>query len=511
MAYQNVLSLREAERGGYSANAGSPTSAGSRAETPSLEWDAQDQRPLVVDLDGTLIRSDLLIEAFFGELGRNLGSLPNLALALLQGKAAFKHRLSAAEHMDPATLPYDTAVLERIHQARAIGRRVYLASASHENLVQAVADHLGLFDGWFATNLDGNCAGEVKAARLVEAFGEGGFDYIGNDAADLPVWRHAGVALAVRTPVGVARRLKVVKPDASHLAHDRPGWTSWLKLLRVHQYAKNALVFVPLLTGHVFNLLALSQTVLAAIAFCLCASSVYILNDLVDLRDDRNHPTKSARPLASGQIPLAHALLAAPVLLLTALIVAAFISLPFVGVLVAYYALTTAYSFYLKRKMLADVITLACLYTVRVVGGAAAIGTGISVWLIAFFMAWFLSLALIKRCVELVGRRNAKLPDASSRDYKQGDIQMVSALAAASGFNAITIFALYASSDLARDFYQRAEILWLVTPLLTYWIARALMLANRGKMHDDPVVFALKDRVSLGTIGAAVALILVAM
>lgn len=467
-------------------------------------------RPLVVDLDGTLVRSDLLVEAFFSEVGRSPQSALPIAASLMKGKPALKHRLADPTYFDPATLPYDQEVLACIHEARAAGRKVYLASASHENLVREVADHLGLFDGWFATNLEGNLAGERKAERLVEAFGDGGFDYVGNDAVDLPVWQRAAGALAIRAPRSVARKLTLIQPDAVHLAHEAPTWRSWAKLLRVHQYAKNALLFVPLLAGHVLDASAFLQVALAAIAFCLCASSVYIVNDLVDLNDDRRHHSKSSRPLASGAIPIGKALLLAPVLLIAAVALAAAISLPFLGVLAGYYLLTTAYSFFLKRVMVADVITLAGLYTVRVIAGAVAINAAISVWLVAFFMAWFLSLALMKRCVELVARRKSNLPDGGSRDYEQRDIEMIASLAAASGFNAITVFVLYASSDAARASYQRPELLWLAAPILAYWIARALMLASRGKMHDDPVVFALKDRVSLFSIAAAAGVLVVA-
>ncbi|MFU0504428.1 UbiA family prenyltransferase [Pseudaminobacter sp. NGMCC 1.201702] len=468
-------------------------------------------RPLVVDLDGTLVKSDLLIETAFSELGQRPHSLFDMARALCSGKAALKHRLSEPRDFDPAVLPYDGEVLEYIKKARCEGRPVYIASASHEYLVRRVADHLGLFTGWFATDAATNCAGEIKAQKLVDAFGERNFDYIGNDMADLPVWQKAASAVAIRTPAGVLRKLGRTCPVVERLASDRPTLKSWAKQARVHQYAKNALVFVPLVTGHVFELHAFFLAFLAAVAFSLCASGVYILNDLVDLQDDRRHSTKSHRPLANGTIPLSHGLLAIPLLLTAAVSLAALISLPFMGVLIGYFALTTAYSLFLKRQMLVDVITLAALYTARVVGGAVALNTGVSVWLLAFFMAWFLSLALIKRYIELAGRREAKLPDITSRDYKNSDIEMVAALAAAMGFNAVTVFVLYVSSDTVDQLYSRPEILWLIGPVLIYWIARALMLARRGLMHDDPVVFALKDRASLASVAIIIALVVIAM
>lgn len=469
---------------------------------------APDARPLVVDLDGTLVKSDLLIETAFSELGQRPHSVLGMLRALLRGKAALKHRLSEPASFDPAALPYDDAVLDFIRQARQEGRPVYLASASHARLVEAVADHLGLFTGWFASDHTTNLAGENKARKLVQAFGERGFDYIGNGSADLPVWSRAATAIGIRTPGGVARRMARLGPDIEHLPHDRPSWATWARLLRVHQWAKNALVFVPLLTAHRFELDAVLQAALGAIAFCLCASAVYLVNDLTDLQDDRSHRTKCRRPLACGAIPLTHALIATPVLLGLATAAGLAVSPGFLAVLGAYFALTTAYSFWLKRKMLIDVLTLAGLYSVRVIGGAVAIDVQVSKWLLAFCMAIFVSLALIKRFVELAARLDAHAPDPTNRDYKTSDLGMVGAMAAAAGFNAVIVFALYISSPAVDGLYSRPEVLWLVCPLLMYWIGRALMLAQRREMDDDPVVFALKDRASLIT-AAAMALVIV--
>jgi 4-hydroxybenzoate polyprenyltransferase/phosphoserine phosphatase len=470
-----------------------------------------DQRPLVVDLDGTLVRSDLLIETAFSELGRRPHSLLDMLSALLHGKAALKHRLAEPVDFDPATLPYDDEVVTRIRQAVADGRPVYLASASNGRLVGAIANHLGLFTGWFASDEATNLAGHVKAQLLVDSFGERGFDYIGNDAADLPVWARAAKAIAIRTPAGVARKLTRVSGEIEHLDHPRPTLRTWAKLFRVHQYAKNALVFLPLVTAHRFEWDAFAQAGLAFVAFCLCASSVYVLNDLVDLQEDRRHRSKCRRPLASGAVPLMHGLIAVPLLFTAAILVAATVSLPFLGVLLGYFAITTAYSFVLKRKMLIDVMTLATLYSVRVFGGAVAIEVTVSQWLLAFCMSLFVSLALMKRYVELAARFDAKMPDPSNRDYRTGDLEVVSALAAAAGFNAVTVFALYISSDAVHQLYSRPEVLWLVCPVLIYWIGRALMLAHRRLMDDDPVVFALKDRASLFTMAALAAIVAVAI
>lgn len=479
---------------------------------PTAEARARvDGTPLVVDIDGTLVQSDLLIETAFSELGHRPAGLPDMVRALLHGKAALKHHLATSRDFDPADLPYDEEVLARIRAARAQGRPVYLASAANAQLVEAIADHLGLFSGWFASDETTNLSSHAKAARLVEAFGEGGFDYIGNDAADLAVWAQARKAIAIRAPAGVARRLAATTTEVEHLPHARPDWRTWAKLIRVHQYAKNALVFLPLIAAHSFDLGSVLTAFVAAVAFSLCASSVYILNDLVDLAEDRRHRSKRHRPLASGAIPLMHGVVAVPVLLTASMLVAAAVSWPFLAVLVGYFALTTGYSFVLKRMMLIDVITLAMLYAVRVVGGAVAIDVMVSKWLLGFCLFLFISLALIKRYVELAARRDANMPDPANRDYRTGDLEVVTALAAAAGFNAVTVFALYVSSDDVRELYHRPEILWLVCPVLIYWIGRALMLAHRREMDDDPVVFALKDRVSLATVGLAGLLVAAAL
>lgn len=508
--------LNQSDSKGDVSSSGLMAAGDDATETSSTTSDeavssSRGARPLVVDLDGTLIASDLLIETAFSELGRRPRSLVEMLAALKNGKAALKHRLADPIDFDPSALPYDPQVVAFIRTAKAEGRRVYLASASHEKLVSRIADHLGIVDGWFASNKTTNLAGEQKANQLVQIFGERGFDYIGNDAADLPVWEKAAKAFAIRTPVSVRRKLLTREDPVEHLHHTRPTWRTWAKMLRVHQYAKNALIFVPLLTSHHLTPATVISALMAFVAFSLCASGIYILNDLVDLQDDRRHRTKCRRPLAAGAIPLMHGVVAIPILLLGAILVASSISLPFLGVLLGYFALTTAYSFALKRLMIIDVITLAGLYSVRVFGGAVATSVVISEWLLAFCMMIFMSLALIKRYVEIAARRDANLPDPTSRDYKNSDLDVVAALAAGAGLNAVTVFTLYISSDAVRRLYTHPKILWLVVPLLMYWIARTLILASRRQMDDDPVVFAIKDKVSLGIVGITALLIFAAV
>jgi 4-hydroxybenzoate polyprenyltransferase/phosphoserine phosphatase len=462
-----------------------------------LESSALVMRPLVVDLDGTLLRSDLLIETAFSELSRNPVSLFEMLSAAIRGKASLKHFLAMRGEIDPSVLPYDHAVLASIYQASTEGRPVYLVSASNRNLVEVIARHLGIFAGWWASDESCNLSGEVKAKWLVAQFGERGFDYIGNDAADLSVWARAHKAITIRISGRVAQKLARSHTNIEHLANERPSWQTWARLFRVHQYAKNALVFVPVLTAHQFTSGQIYKAVLAAAAFSLCASSVYILNDLADIQVDRTHPSKCHRPLASGTISMWHSSCAIPVLLGLAILIAMTVSLPFLAVLLTYFALTCAYSFFLKRKMIIDAVTLALLYVLRVLGGAAATDIVVSEWLMAFSLFIFFSLGLIKRYVELAARLDASLADPANRNYKLDDLTIVAALAAAAGFNAVTVFALYISSNTVRELYRYPDLLWLICPIFLYWISRALMMAHRRLMDHDPIVFALRDKNSL--------------
>jgi 4-hydroxybenzoate polyprenyltransferase len=467
--------------------------------------------PLVVDLDGTLIRSDILIESAFAFLGAYPSRLPGLVSALFRGKAALKAYIAECAEIDPALLPYDNEILDLIRDARASGSPVYLASASNEKYVRAIAGHLGLFDGWFASSQTENLSAAAKARRLIQLFGNRGFDYVGNDKADLHVWPVARQRIAVRASKRVRAKLAGIDPEAKLIPPAAGQMRAWVKLMRVHQWSKNTLVLVPLLTAHQFDLISFVDAIGAFLAFSLAASGIYIINDIVDIDADRKHPSKKRRPLATGLVPIQQAVVLALVIVALSLILALIIAPAFAAVLLGYLALTTAYTFFLKRKMMIDVVILAALYTVRVTGGAAAISVPVSEWLLGFSMFMFISLALIKRYTELASRLDADLPDPTNRNYRKSDLDIVAALAAAAGFNAVTVFALYVSSETVHDLYRNPKLLWLICPVLMYWLGRALMLAHRRNMDDDPIVFALKDRNSLGAVCLMGAIVLCAL
>lgn len=452
-----------------------------------------DRTPLVVDLDGTLVGSDLLYETFFDAAGRGRLELSRELGTALTSKQALKGYLASRAEIDFERLPYNSEVIDFVTKMRREGRPVYLATASDRRLAEGVAKALGLFDGVLATDATINLKGAEKARVLIAEFGDGGFDYIGNDASDLDIWRHARLAYHVGLSARAERKLRDLHPDKENLGGRRFDGRALIKALRPHQYAKNALVFVPLLTAHQFDLASILLAVSAFVAFSLCASGVYLLNDMVDLQADRLHPTKKKRPFASGRLPLTVGMALVPLLTVAAFCIAWFVSPAFFATLGVYYVATTLYSFSLKKRMIVDVITLALLYTLRVFAGAAAIGVSVSEWLFTFSLLVFTALALIKRYVELATRLDKGLSDPSNRNYKITDLPVIAALAAAAGMNSIMVLALYVSSDDVAAMYSRTQFLWGLCPLFLYWIARALMLAHRRMMHDDPIAFALKD------------------
>ncbi|UPJ47771.1 UbiA family prenyltransferase [Bradyrhizobium sp. 200] len=465
-------------------------------------------KPLVVDLDGSLLLTDVLYESFLNVVPFGFRGTSTVLRA--NSKAAVKHHFAQTSELDYATLPYNTGVMDLIHVAKAQGRKVYLATAANAKHAKAIADHLGVFDGWFASDAVTNLSGTLKAEVLTAVLGKNGFDYIGNASSDFPVWEIADKAYGVGLSNSLERQLVALK-GSNYVALDgNEGRRAWFKTLRVRQYVKNLLIFVPLAAAHQFTLADLITNVIAFIAFCACASAVYILNDLLDLKSDRAHPSKHARPFASGLVQLRTGLLMVPALVVFSLMLATTISPEFVGVLVGYFVLTSAYSVYFKRKMLVDVVVLAMLYTTRIVAGGVASQIQVSEWLFSFSMFIFTSLALIKRYVELATRLDRGLPDRSDRNYRIGDLDVVAALAAAAGLNAVTIFAFYVTSSDAQISYRHPKVLWLICPILLCWIGRALMMAHRRLMDDDPIVFALTDRISAIAIAAIIAAVIIA-
>lgn len=467
-------------------------------ECPDPRPDAEGSVPLVVDLDGTLLRTDMLVEGVCGLIAHDPLSAARLPLWLTRGKAVLKARVSARTTPDVATLPYNEDLLALLRDYRAAGRPLYLASAADRSQVEAVAAHLGLFDGVFASDGTRNLRGARKAERLVEAFGERGFDYAGDATIDLAVWRHARRAIAVNATPGLVRRLKQDHPAVEEIGtQPRMVWRPLIRAMRPHQWAKNSLLAVPALAAHQIGPGTIGVLLVAFMAVSLVASATYMINDLLDLPHDRQHPTKRRRPMASGDLSPLQGMLLAPTLLVLGAVCAVSVSWAFLGIVAVYSATTVAYSTVLKRLMLVDVLTLAGLYTLRILAGGTAVGVPVSAWLLGVSVFLFLSLAIVKRYTELAGRLREGADSAPGRGYRTDDLPVLSALGGAAGYSAVTVLALYINSPDVRSLYDTPTLLWLICPILLYWVSRTLMMAHRGTMHDDPVVFALKDRVSL--------------
>jgi len=410
----------------------------------------------------------------------------------LGGKAQLKREVFARTALTLELLPFDSRVIELLRSTPQRPR--VLCTATDIKPARLIADHLGLFEETLATQGRQNLAGKRKAEALVARFGDRGFDYVGNAQVDLHVWRRARRAWVVNAGAGLARGAARVCDVVAHWPVERGAWRAWLKALRPHQWLKNLLVFVPVLASHRFLDQALAtNATLAFIAFSLCASGVYLVNDILDLESDRSHPRKRFRPLAAGSLPVAHGVIAAPALTMLGIALAWIASPATALALVVYFALTLAYSLRLKRIVLVDVIALAGLYTARIITGTIATGLDISFWLLAFSMFLFLSLAMLKRFTELRVMLIEGRTDAAGRGYFVTDLSVVQSLGGASGFIAVLVLCLYIQSQSNLLMYGRPEILWLLCPLLLYWISRVWLVASRGEMHDDPIVFAAKD------------------
>ncbi|ANI55863.1 hypothetical protein PDR5_41330 [Pseudomonas sp. DR 5-09] len=397
-------------------------------------------------------------------------------------------------------LPYDPTVIKLIELERANGRHIVLATASHVSLAQKIADHLQLFDTVEATNGSLNLSSHRKRDLLVEHYGNEGFDYVGNSHDDIAVWASARKAYVVNPERGVEKRAAAHGNVEEVIHSNTSSAKDWVKALRLHQWMKNILIFVPLLTAHqLTNMSLVLQGLLAFLFFGLCASSVYLLNDLLDLNDDRHHKSKRFRPFASGRLGILAGLLAFPLLLGIAFAGSALL-LPweFTATLVGYYILTLAYSLSMKRKMVVDVISLALLYTIRIIAGAFALGLDLTFWILAFSMFMFLSLALVKRYAELrEAKHSGRTEKTRGRGYYPDDLEMISSLGASSGYLAVMVLAMYIHDPATTRLYAHPQIIWLACPILLFWISRIWMLTHRGKMHDDPVMFAVSDRTSI--------------
>jgi 4-hydroxybenzoate polyprenyltransferase len=496
-------------------NCGAPSVVVERSEPTRLAVRAADADravPLVVDLDGSLVATDLLIESLFVLARRRPLRLLMVPLWLAQGKASLKRHLAQEAAPDVPTLPYRREVIAYLEAAKRRGTPLILATAADQRIAQAVAHHVGLFDAVFASDGTVNLKGETKRDRLIAEFGPGGFDYLGSGRTDHAVWRAARKAIPLRSEPGLGKG-PAGPPEVERVfATPGPDPLVYLAALRPHHWLKNMLVFLPLAAAHRLDEPGLLlHACLAFLAFSLCASSTYLLNDLMDLPSDRRHPHKRDRALASGRLPVVHALALIALLLAGAIVVGLLLPWAFLGVLALYIVLTLSYSLRLKDMVILDVLALAGLHALRVMAGAAAVAIPPSAWLIAFCGFLFFSLAMIKRYAELVVMRTIDGARAHARAYELEDSELLAALGGASGYLAVLVLALYVSGDATEHGFSRHHLIWLVCVLLLYWISYMWLMAHRARMHDDPLVFALRDRVSRVLLGLMAILFLLAV
>lgn len=467
----------------------------------------QTETPLCVDLDGTLVKSDTLHDSLLVLARTHPTKVFALFAKVFQGKAAFKAYVSDWVAPDVAHLPYNRKLLLYLQREHARGREIYLTSGADIRLARRIAEHLGIFSGVWGSDGAVNLTGNHKLHRLRGSLKES-FSYIGNATPDLPLLAEATEAMVANPSMRLRARMRArgIRPAREFEERAHP-LKSLVKAIRIHQWAKNILIFFPLLLAHDLRIESIVSTVVAFFCFSFAASATYIVNDLLDIEADRRHPRKRHRPFAAGDLSAVAGLQIVAVFLTLALSGARLLPPAFLGWLLIYLAATLGYSFYLKRVPLLDVLVLSGLYTVRLLVGGAATGTPISQWLAGFSVFLFFSLALVKRFAELQNLRASASQPRNGRGYLLSDIEQLRAFGTASAYAAVVIFAIYISGRDVMDHYARPNRLWLAVPLLILWLSRIWLLASRGELNEDPVVFAFTDRISL-LVGALVTVVL---
>ena len=469
--------------------------------------------PLCVDLDGTLVKSDTLVDGVLVLARQHPRLLLSIPGWIAKGKAAFKQRVTERVSLDVDHLPYNKPLLEFLFHQHAQGRKLYLATAADRTLADRIAAHFGIFAGVLASDGAHNLAGGNKLAAFQARFGEE-FSYIGNARPDLPILSTCREPMLANPDRALMAGLRSAHVTPHHIFRDgSPPLRAWLKAIRLHQWAKNVLVFLPLLLAHAWSgpqaLGTALGAVIAFLSFGLCASATYIVNDLLDIEADRRHQSKSRRPFAAGNLsalsgagvvffflfvsaslalllPRATAALGAPLLN----------PYSFAEWLLVYAITTTAYSFALKRIVLVDVLVLSGLYTIRILAGSAATGVAVSTWLASFSIFFFLSLAFIKRFAELEALRVRGAAPSNGRGYLIADIEQLRAFGTSSAYVSVFVLTLYIS-NLDQHLYRHSLHLWLLLPILLLWVSQLWLLASRGELNEDPVVYAITDKRSL--------------
>jgi 4-hydroxybenzoate polyprenyltransferase len=460
-------------------------------------------RPLCVDLDGTLIHGDLFWESLTILLGRNPLYAVLALVWSLKGRAYLKTQIASRVSIDPRSLPYNDRFVSYLQEQNRARRPLIMVTAASRITAEPIARQLDLFSEVIASSDRSNIKGDRKRTVLEGRFGRHGYDYAGNSSADLVVWKGCRRAIVVNGSSRLEKRAAAVSTVERSFPKPRTAWKIFARAARIHQWVKNVLVFLPVIAAHqVLDLEVWAVSAVAFAAFCLCASSVYVLNDLLDLTSDRLHATKRERPFASGALSIPFGFGLTAFLLGASIIVSSFLPGQFRLTLAGYYALTLTYSLFLKRKLMIDIVALSGLYTIRVLAGGSATGIALSPWFLAFFVFLFFSLALIKRFVELRSlKETGSAATVAGRRYTGEDLQVIGSLGTSSGFMCVLVLALYINSPQVLALYRSPAVLWFLCPLILYWISRVWVMANRGYVNGDPILFAMRDKATYATAG----------
>jgi 4-hydroxybenzoate polyprenyltransferase len=469
---------------------------------------AAEKRPICVDLDGTLIKTDALVEGLVTIVSSRSG-IAHLSSLVTSNRATLKRRVAEIAGCTPDLLPYNMEIISYLKKKHQEGHRLVLATAADARVAHAVADHLRLFDEVICSDGIRNLKGDEKAAALIERFGQKGFDYVGNDLSDLPIWSAAASVVTVNASRRVMHEVRQLGLPTTTFETQPTLISAAVRAMRPHQWSKNVLVFVPMIMAHAVSEASAWIGALGLfLSLSATASALYIVNDLLDLSSDRRHPRKRMRPLASGALPIPIAVWLAVVL------VSLGIGLGWLSgtivILLTYAVASLSYSLVLKRFPLIDVFVLAGLYTLRVLGGGVASGHRATLWLLAFAGFTFLSLALVKRAGELLSiERSHDRRSNARRGYQPGDVEIIQMFGCASAFSSGVVLALFVGSSSAFQQYRAPEVLWLIVPIIILWHCRLWLATVRGNMHDDPIVYTFRDWVSW-IVGATVLLIMFA-
>jgi len=464
---------------------------------------------IAVDLDGTLTLTDTLHESVLTLVRNKPYLLLLLPFWLFKGIAHLKQKVAEHSELDVTTLPYNQPLIDWLQAEKQRGKKIVLSTAANEKIAKQVVRNFNFFDEFIASDSTTNLKSARKREALQKRYGVKGYDYAGNSNDDLEVWAGASNAIVVNASETVVSKASTLTSISQIFRSERAGFAIWFKALRVHQWLKNLLLFVPLLAAHqIGNAQSLGLLIIAFLSFSLCASSVYITNDLLDLESDRIHPRKRFRPFASAKLSVLHGVITAPLLIAASFLLGAVVGLDFLIVLLVYLLMSVTYSFNLKRLVLVDCLTLATLYTMRIIAGAAAVSVSLSFWLLAFSIFIFLSLAFVKRYAELLVQSSEGKNSAHGRGYLVTDAPLLQALGVSSGYISTLVIALYLRSENVMSLYAQPLAIWLLIPILLFWVSWVWLKSSRGEMHDDPIVFAAKDKTSL-SVAAITALVFI--